>query len=196
MLLNRLEYALMNNPLRAAVQRQLEARQLLRMGGPMSGGRALEVGCGGGAGLESILELFHPAAVDGFDLDPRLIARARRRLAARGSCVRVWVGDAAAIAAADASYQAAFDFGVLHHVADWRRGVAEIHRVLRPGGRFYAEEILAPFIRRTRHLLAHPQHDRFDAPEFRAALAETGFQSVSSREIGRALAWFVATRGV
>ena len=41
MLLNRMEYVLMNNPLRPLVQRYFEARRLLRMGGAMSGGRAL-----------------------------------------------------------------------------------------------------------------------------------------------------------
>ena len=45
MLLNRVEYALMNNPLRAAIQRRFEARRLLRMGGPVPGGAALELGC-------------------------------------------------------------------------------------------------------------------------------------------------------
>jgi hypothetical protein len=39
MLLNRVEYALMNNPIRGAIQRHFEARRLLRMGGPMSGGQ-------------------------------------------------------------------------------------------------------------------------------------------------------------
>ena len=40
MLLNRLEYALMNNPIRAVVQRRLEAHRLLSLGGRMSGGVA------------------------------------------------------------------------------------------------------------------------------------------------------------
>jgi hypothetical protein len=44
MLLNRFEYVLMNNPLRATLQRHVEVRQLLRLGGPMRGGRALEIG--------------------------------------------------------------------------------------------------------------------------------------------------------
>ena len=35
MKLNRLEFLLMNNPLRAAIQRHVEARRFLRMGGPL-----------------------------------------------------------------------------------------------------------------------------------------------------------------
>jgi hypothetical protein len=41
MLLNRVEKLMMNNPLRAAVQRRFEARRLLEMGGPVAGGRCL-----------------------------------------------------------------------------------------------------------------------------------------------------------
>lgn len=89
MRLNKLELALMNNPLRAAIQRHFEAPRLLRMGGPMCGGRALEIGCGRGVGTELILDLFEAAAVDAFDLDPRMVALARRRLRQRG---RSWLG--------------------------------------------------------------------------------------------------------
>ncbi|HBY59102.1 MAG TPA: SAM-dependent methyltransferase, partial [Solibacterales bacterium] len=99
MLLNRIEYWLMNNALRAAVQRRFEAPRLLRMGGPVRGGKALEVGCGRGVGTELILDLFEAGTVEAFDLDPRMVALARRRLAARGHRVRLWVGDGCAMAA-------------------------------------------------------------------------------------------------
>ncbi len=194
MLLNRVEYALMNNPMRAACQRHIEGRFLRRLGGPLPGGIVLEVGCGRGVGAEIILDLFGAESVHGFDLDHRMTALARRRLKRRGSRARVWVGDAAMIAATDGSYDAVFDFGVFHHLPDWRRGVAEVFRVLRPGGRLYAEEVLAPLVRRTRHLLEHPQADRFDAGAFADTLAAVGFQTITVRSIGRSFAWFVATR--
>ena len=41
MLLNKVEKLMMNNPIRAGVQRHYEAKQLLAMGGSISGGRAL-----------------------------------------------------------------------------------------------------------------------------------------------------------
>ncbi|MHC1764565.1 MAG: methyltransferase domain-containing protein [Verrucomicrobiia bacterium] len=69
------------------------------MGGPLLGGRALEIGCGRGVGVEIILDVFGAATVDAFDLDPRMIAVARRRLARRGQKVRLWLDDAAAIGA-------------------------------------------------------------------------------------------------
>lgn len=196
MLLNRIEYALMNNPVRAAIQRHFEARRLLRMGGPMHGGRALEVGCGRGVGTELILELFGANSVDAFDLDPRMLALARTRLAAHGSRVRLWVGDVSAISVPDATYDAVFDFGIIHHVPEWRPALAEVHRVLEPGGQFYAEEVLRRFIVHpiTRRLLEHPQSDRFDSPAFARELRASGLEPFTTRELWGSFAWFTARK--
>lgn len=196
MLLNRVEYALMNNPLRPLVQRHFEARRLLRVGGRLHGGRALEIGCGSGAGAVLILEVFGAVAVDAFDLDPRMVRRARARLARHGSQARVWVGDAECIAAQDAAYDAVFDFGIIHHVPRWRRALAEVERVLKPGGSFYAEEVFAGFVDHplTRVFLDHPRHDRFDRHGFREALAEVGFQAGPSEELWHSIGWFSARK--
>ena len=196
MLLNRVEYALMNSPVRAAIQRHIEARRLLRMGGVLSGGCALELGCGRGIGCELILDLFGADSVDAFDLDPRMVALARRRLARHGSRVRLWVGDASAIGAADAAYDAVFDFGIIHHVPDWRRVLAEVHRVLKPGGRFYGEEVLRRFIVHpvTRRLLDHPLHDRFDSLAFARELKASGLEPLATEELWGSFAWFTARK--
>jgi ubiquinone/menaquinone biosynthesis C-methylase UbiE len=196
MLLNRIETALMNNPIRAAIQRRFEAERLLALGGRVDGGVALEVGCGRGVGAELILDRFGAARVDAFDLDPKMVALARERLAARGDRVRLWVGDAERIEAPDASYDAVFDFGILHHVPDWRAALREIRRVLRPGGRLYAEEVMAAFIQHPlwRRLLEHPQSDRFDAVGFARGLEQAGLRVRGTRTLAGAFAWFVAER--
>jgi len=194
--LNRVEYAMMNNPLRASIQRRFEARRLLRMGGPLGGGAALEIGCGRGVGTQLIFEVFAADRVDAFDLDPRMAAQARRRVARYGDRARIWVGDATAIAAPDASYDAVFDFGIIHHIPGWRGALAEVRRVLKPGGRFYAEEILSDFIHNpvVRRLLDHPLEDRFDAATFSAALAEHGLTPLESSAFGGWVAWVVAAK--
>jgi ubiquinone/menaquinone biosynthesis C-methylase UbiE len=196
MLLNRVERALMNNPVRAAIQRRFEATRLLGMGGPMRGGLALEVGCGRGVGTGLILEAFGADRVDAFDLDPSMIALARERLCARGDRVRLWSGDVTRIEAPDAAYDAVFDFGIIHHVVPWRDALREIRRVMRPGGRFYAEEVLADFIHHPlwRRLLDHPMVDRFDHDSFRDGLAACGFDVVATRSMGRQFGWFIADR--
>lgn len=196
MRLNRIEFALMNNPLRAAVQRRVEAKRFLEMGGAMSGGTALEIGCGRGVGVEIILDHFGAERVDAFDLDARMIDRARRRLRGRGERVRLWTGNATSIAAEEGTYDAVFDFGIIHHVPSWRNAVAEVGRVLRPGGRFYAEEPFGEFISRrsVQRLLKHPEQDRFGHDEFCATLAASGLDLVASSQLWRAGGWFIADK--
>ena len=196
MRLNRVEFALMNNPLRAALQRRVEARLLLQMGGAMRGGAALELGCGRGVGVEIILELFGAERVDAFDLDPRMIDRARRRLRSRGERVRLWTGSATSIPADDGTYDAVFDFGIIHHVSRWRDALSEVRRVLRAGGRFYAEEVFGNFLTRrsVRRFLKHPEQDRFDHQQFCAALAGAGLELIASSELWGAGGWFIADR--
>jgi len=196
MLLNRIEYFLMNNPLRAALQRRFEAPRLLRMGGRLRGGRALEIGCGRGIGTDLILELFGAETVDAFDLDPRMVALARTKLLTRASRVQFWIGEASAIAAADESYDAVFDFGIIHHVPAWHQAVAEVYRVLKPGGRFYAEEVLERFIVHplTRRLLTHPLHDRFKSSGFLSGLRSAGLMPLACEELWDSFIWIIAAR--
>ena len=195
MQLNRLEKLMMNNPVRSALQRR-EADRLLQMGGAMDGGLALEVGCGRGVGTELILDVFRANRVDAFDLDPDMVARARRRLAGRGERVRIWTGDATAIDAEDERYDAVFDFAIIHHIPRWRDALAEIQRVLKPGGRFYSEGILERFIHHPvwGRLLDHPMEDRFDHDAFREGLEHSGLSLVDSVDQRGQMAFFVAEK--
>lgn len=90
--------------------------------------------------------------------------------------MRLFVGDAEAIEAEGASYDAVFDFGIIHHVPDWRRAVSEVARVLRPGGRFFFEEVTSQALNRWsyRTFLDHPRQNRFSAEELVAELERQG----------------------
>jgi ubiquinone/menaquinone biosynthesis C-methylase UbiE len=196
MILNRLEFLLMNNPLRAFVQRHFEGPRLATIGGAVTGGYALEIGCGRGVGTEIILDRFCATRVDAVDMDPRMIERAQKRLAGRPA--RLWVADATRLEMADSTYDTVFDFGIIHHIPDWRKALREVCRVLKPGGRFYAEEALRDIISQPlcRALFAHPWIDRFDHEQFMAALRQTGFQILASQQIWNRFGWYVAQRGV
>ena len=196
MRLNVVERVMMNNPVRAVFQRCFESRRLLSMGGPMAGGVALEVGCGRGVGAEIVLDVFGADRVDAFDLDPRMIELAGRRLVARDKRVSLWVGSVTAIPVKDSRYDAVFDFGIIHHVPNWRDGVREINRVLKPGGRLYAEEVFEKFIVHPvwERVLGHPQEDRFDRDRFVGALKDCGLLVVGSNQLWRSFGWFVADK--
>jgi hypothetical protein len=74
--------------------------------------------------------------------------------------------------------------------------VAEVHRVLKPGGRFYAEEVLERFILHPliRRLLQHPHSDRFDSAGFARELGASGLEPVATRELWESIAWFAARK--
>lgn len=196
MLLSIGEKLAMNNPVRSAIQRHYEARQLLKLGGPLKGGRALEMGCGQGVGAEIILDAFGAERVDAFDLDPDMVARARRRLARFGERARLFPGDAERIEAADATYDAVFDFGIIHHVPGWKKAVAEAFRVLKPGGRFYTEEVYRPFTANflVRAIAEHPEEAEFTHDEYGKALSDAGFAMIGQERLLSLFGWFVARK--
>ena len=108
----------------------------------------LEVGCGRGVGVQIILERFGAASVEAMDLDPKMVECARRRLSAYDSTrVQLSVGDLTSIQARDATFDAVFDFGAVHLEPDWRKGIAEVRRVLKPGGKFFFEWVTGSFLR-------------------------------------------------
>jgi ubiquinone/menaquinone biosynthesis C-methylase UbiE len=88
----------------------------------------LDVGCGTGRAAGRLGRILPQARVTGVDLSPALLARARERLGAGAALAR---GEAERLPFADASFDAACEFGVLHHVADPGPVVAEMCRVAR-----------------------------------------------------------------
>lgn len=186
------------SPFRPLVQRHLEARQLFQMGGPLNGGRVLEIGCGPGWGIELIDALFGADEIHAFDLDSDMVKRAGRRNLRRASRTGLWAGNVRRIPVPDASYDAVFNFGVIHHVVDWRAALGEVFRVLKPGGRFYCEEILKRYITHPllSRLMAHPQQDRFDGLVFREGLSQAGFDVHGVREMGDLYLWVIAVKPV
>lgn len=100
-----------------------------------SGMRILDVGCGPGSITLGFADAVAPGEVVGIDFQPSQIAQARELSAARGILnARFEVGDAYQLPFPDGAFDAVFAHAVLWHLREPLRALAEMRRVLRPGG--------------------------------------------------------------
>ena len=153
MKLNWLGRAALNSPLRAVAQAYVASR-MRALGGTVEGGHVLEIGCGGGVGVSIILEQFGASEVEAIDIDPKMIHRARQRLATYSTDrVKLAVGNATSLTAKDATFDAVFDFGAIHLEPAWPKAIGEVARVLKPGGRFFFELVTIRALRLSYPLL-------------------------------------------
>jgi len=167
-----------NSPFRYFVQ-QREIGFFKRSRNLRPGSRCLEVGCGRGAGAEMILKAFEPARLDALDVDPLMIRLAvRRQPQWTFGRLNFLLADAQQLPYKEGSMDAVFNFGIVHHLEDWEKGIGEIARVLKSGGIFYFEEIYPALYANviTRRLVKHPSENRFHSHEYRAALVNRGLR--------------------
>jgi len=112
---------------------ELFARSLRRrLWAGIDGGRVLEVGVGTGRNLP-----YHPrqSGVTAIDISPRLLAKAARKARKKGQPVEMGLMDAQRLAFSDGSFDSAAATFVFCSVPDPLVGLAEVRRVLKPGGR-------------------------------------------------------------
>src|SRR4026208_1673824 len=94
--------------------------------------RWVDIGCGNGALTQLLVERCAPITVEGVDPSEGQLAFARERLATPVAKFRQ--GDAMALPFPDGSFDAAVMALVVFFIPDPVRGVAEMARVVRPGG--------------------------------------------------------------
>jgi ubiquinone/menaquinone biosynthesis C-methylase UbiE len=114
----------------------LRRRQLVRDALQLAPGqRVIDVGCGPGFYAAELLERIGPqGSVVGVDASPSMLAVAARRCAGKGRA-SFHEAHATSLPVASESFDRALSVQVLEYVADVPAALAEIHRVLRPGGR-------------------------------------------------------------
>jgi ubiquinone/menaquinone biosynthesis C-methylase UbiE len=146
----------------------------------------LEVGCGTGLLLRRISSFARSA--HGIDLSEKMTEKAR----ARG--LTVTVGSATSLPFSDATFDVACSFKVLAHVQEVDTALAEMARVVRPGGHVLAElynpwslrglsKWLAPLGAIRRDTRENTVYTRYDAPWRVGELCPSGTRLVASRGI-------------
>lgn len=154
---------------------------LLECARPRGDEHALDVGCG--AGHTALALAPHVARVDALDLTQSMLDEVGKLAATRGLAnVNPRLGDAEAIPADDAGYAIVTCRLCAHHFQRPGRAVAEMFRVLAPGGRLVLIDIVAPelpevdtFLNAV-ELVRDPSHVRdYTLSQWRAMLGAVGF---------------------
>jgi ubiquinone/menaquinone biosynthesis C-methylase UbiE len=160
---------------------------------PAPGLKWLDVGCGNGAFTELLIERTAPASVDGIDPSDGQLDFARKRPA--GKVAKFHKGDAMALPFEAASFDAAVMALVIFFVPEPAKGVAEMVRVVKPGGLIsaYAWDVpggglpFSPIVKEMRSMgLNPPQPPSSDVSRMEALQEQwtrAGLVDVETREI-------------
>lgn len=157
---------------------------MLAAADPSPGVRVLDLGCG--AGHTALAFAARGAEVTGLDLTAAMLAQGRRMAGERGlSNVEFREGDAAAIPFPAAHFDVVTSRLSAHHYAQPRRAVAEVARVLRPGGRFFLVDSVSPadpaqdtFLNTIERLRDHSHVRDHSVAEWIALCAAEGLEAI------------------
>lgn len=158
-------------------------RRTVELAGVRSGDRVLDVGCGtGDLTLVAAGRAGDRGEVVGIDASPEMIEVARQKASHQGASARFEIGLIERIAFADGYFDVVLSSLMLHHLPGdlKQRGLAEVYRALRPGGRVLVVDMSSRPTRLARAALAMSGHGygQRQTEDLGPLLAGAGFADV------------------
>ncbi len=141
--------------------------------------RVADIGCGTGNAAEILAP--HVAEVIAIDIAKSMLSAARKRLKGQGN-VSFLLADLRSLPLPDGEIDAAVCVLVLHHIDDPQRVLAEMARILRPGGAALIVDMCPHEHESYRHTMGHI-HLGFAKRELLALAKQAGFSSCDWREL-------------
>jgi ubiquinone/menaquinone biosynthesis C-methylase UbiE len=180
------EYYLENNRARAFVRELMEVRPLRRATDISGIGSALQIACGVGSSSSQLMRHFAPARLTAIEREVELVEAARATHDPKR--FEFLQGDVFSMEFGDESFDAVFNLADLHNYADWRGGLDELRRVLKPGGALIMEDMSRESFafaagRAFKRLTAHPYDEMLTMEEFRDHALARGFEILSFEEV-------------
>lgn len=178
--MNYIERFLTNNPFSQAMHRYLDLPLLLSWAKLPKKTSVLELGCGTGESSRYLEHILKPKNYIGTDNDKEMIRLAENKNSS-GSRVVFQLVDFSRLPFTDKSFDAVFNMSILHTLANWKKAVKEIHRVLKPGGKLILRDLsIETFTYPVlglllRQVLENPYEHMFDQKEFLSYLRRVGF---------------------
>jgi len=153
------------------------------------GERVLDVGCGtGGVTIPAKLQVGKNGRAAGIDPAPEMIALARRKASRAGLEIDFRVGVIESLPFLDGTFDAVTSSLMMHHLPEHVqvRGLAEIRRVLKPGGRLLIADMMRPgssSLERLASLVLHHGHGiQFGIEDLPELLKGAGFEEIKKLE--------------
>ena len=143
-------------------------------------GDVLEVGGGSGAMAIGVARAFPDVAITVTDVDQAMVDAARFRLADLPN-VNVESADVTALPFETDRFDAVTSYLMLHHVINWVDALAEIARVLKPGGAFIGYDLTSTPVARLIHKADRSAHRIIAPDELADGLAVAGLMEVTIR---------------
>jgi SAM-dependent methyltransferase len=137
----------------------------------------LDAGCGQGNSFRPLIEHFSPRRVIGIDVEEKCLQRAQMKVLQETVPIELRQCDIAALDIANSSVDLVFCHQTFHHLVRQEQALAQMFRVLKPGGLLLFAESTRAYIESwiIRLLFRHPMDAQRSAQEYMAMIRDHGF---------------------